>query len=194
MPVSGLFEPHTTRPRDPPRAQVRGAAPPSDERRTPIANWRVRGCRLAAAMRSPERRARRSFEGAQDRRICPRFRYRSARCCSFGKLALDFGFELALVGESHRHDRWERKCRGLPLRDEYRSGGKPDLRCEFRPGGRRRPRLRPPRAKLTRITFERRFDPGAAKPKADLATGDTLLGGQMMALAIDPKGSVKGCQ
>lgn len=50
------------------------------------------------------------------------------------------------------------------------------------------------KGELTRITFERRFDPGAAKPKADLATGDTLLGGQMMALAIDPKGSVKGCR
>jgi hypothetical protein len=50
------------------------------------------------------------------------------------------------------------------------------------------------KGELTRITFERRFDPGAARPKAGLATGDTLLGGQMMALAIDPHGSVKGCR
>ncbi len=47
---------------------------------------------------------------------------------------------------------------------------------------------------VTRITFERRFDPGTPPAKPDLQTGDTLLGGQMMALAIDPHGSVKGCK
>jgi hypothetical protein len=50
------------------------------------------------------------------------------------------------------------------------------------------------KGEVTRITFERRFDPGAAPPKVNLANGDTLLGGQMMALAIDPHGAVKGCQ
>ena len=46
----------------------------------------------------------------------------------------------------------------------------------------------------TRITFERRFSPGA-KPHMDaLQPGETLLGGQMLALAIDQKGSVKGCK
>ena len=47
---------------------------------------------------------------------------------------------------------------------------------------------------VTRITFERRFTPGAAPGKPNLETGDTLLGGEMMALAIDAKGSVKGCK
>lgn len=48
---------------------------------------------------------------------------------------------------------------------------------------------------LTRITFERRFVPGIAAP-ADMAMepGDTLLGKQVMALAIDGAGAVKGCK
>ena len=45
---------------------------------------------------------------------------------------------------------------------------------------------------VTRITFERRFSPGD-KPDMNLQAGETLLGGQMMALAIDGKGAVKGC-
>lgn len=45
----------------------------------------------------------------------------------------------------------------------------------------------------TKITFERRFNPGA-QPKTGLAPGETLLGGQMMSLAIDSRGSVKGCR
>lgn len=46
----------------------------------------------------------------------------------------------------------------------------------------------------TRITFERRFSPGA-KPDMDaLQPGETLLGGQMLALAIDGKGAVKDCK
>lgn len=47
---------------------------------------------------------------------------------------------------------------------------------------------------ITRITFERRYNPGAAPEKPKLQLGDTLLGGQMMALAIDAKGAVKGCR
>jgi hypothetical protein len=47
---------------------------------------------------------------------------------------------------------------------------------------------------VTRITFERRFNPGAEPVKPNLQTGDTLLGGQVMALAIDAKGSVKNCK
>lgn len=50
------------------------------------------------------------------------------------------------------------------------------------------------KGEITRITFERRFDPGVAPKKADLQTGDTLLGGQIMALAIDTRGAVKGCK
>jgi hypothetical protein len=50
------------------------------------------------------------------------------------------------------------------------------------------------KSEVTQITFERRFSPGAAPAKPQLATGDTLLGGQVMALAIVARGSVKGCR
>ena len=50
------------------------------------------------------------------------------------------------------------------------------------------------KGEVTKITFERRFDPGSAPSKPNLQTGDTLLGGQMMSLAIDPRGAVKGCR
>ena len=46
----------------------------------------------------------------------------------------------------------------------------------------------------TRITFERRFAPGAAPASNQLAVGDTLLGRQDLALAIDAHGQVKGCR
>lgn len=47
---------------------------------------------------------------------------------------------------------------------------------------------------LTRITFERRFYPGAKPATDQLAAGDTLLGRQDLALAIDARGEVKGCR
>jgi len=50
------------------------------------------------------------------------------------------------------------------------------------------------KGEVTRITFERRFTPGAPPAKANLETGDTLLGGEMMALAIDARGAVKDCK
>lgn len=50
------------------------------------------------------------------------------------------------------------------------------------------------KGEVTQITFERRFTPGTTPAKPDLKTGDTLLGGQMMALAIDSKGAVKDCK
>jgi hypothetical protein len=46
----------------------------------------------------------------------------------------------------------------------------------------------------TRITFERRFSPGAKPDLNSLKPGETLLGGQIMALAIDGRGSVKDCK
>ena len=47
----------------------------------------------------------------------------------------------------------------------------------------------------TRITFERRFVPGNGQPQSsELHPGDTLLGGQIMALAIDGGGKVNGCK
>lgn len=48
---------------------------------------------------------------------------------------------------------------------------------------------------FTRLTFERRFNPGAMAPQdAALQTGDTLLGRQVLSLAIDGAGKVKGCR
>lgn len=47
---------------------------------------------------------------------------------------------------------------------------------------------------FTRITFERRFTPGA-KPDLDkLQPGETMLGGRLMSLAIDAKGAVENCE
>ena len=48
---------------------------------------------------------------------------------------------------------------------------------------------------FTRLTFERRFNPGAMAPQdAVLQTGDTLLGRQVLSLAIDGAGKVQGCR
>ena len=47
---------------------------------------------------------------------------------------------------------------------------------------------------VTQITFERRFTPGAEPAKPNVSAGDTLLGGQVMALNIDKAGKVKGCK
>ena len=48
---------------------------------------------------------------------------------------------------------------------------------------------------FTKITFERRFAPGAKLPDVEaLHPGDTLIGGAIMALAIDGAGAVKGCE
>ena len=46
----------------------------------------------------------------------------------------------------------------------------------------------------TRITFERRFSPGAKPNMEALQPGEVLLGGQMLALAIDAKGAVTDCK
>jgi hypothetical protein len=46
----------------------------------------------------------------------------------------------------------------------------------------------------TKITIERRFTPGQKPDPGSLESGDTLLGGQVMALAIDGKGTVRACE
>lgn len=46
----------------------------------------------------------------------------------------------------------------------------------------------------TRITFERRFNPGTRPNMDALQPGEVLLGGQTLALAIDGKGAVKDCK
>ena len=46
---------------------------------------------------------------------------------------------------------------------------------------------------LTKITFERRFTPGAPPDVKKLQPGDKLLGGLMMVVAFDRNGGVQGC-
>ena len=46
----------------------------------------------------------------------------------------------------------------------------------------------------TSITFERRFTPGSTPQLESLKPGEQLLGGQVMALAIDARGAVKNCR
>ncbi len=46
----------------------------------------------------------------------------------------------------------------------------------------------------TKITIERRFSPGGQLDPFKLETGDTLLGGQVLALEIDGSGSVRSCE
>jgi hypothetical protein len=50
------------------------------------------------------------------------------------------------------------------------------------------------KGEYTRITFERRFSPGAKPEAAPLQPGDLLLGSQVMALGIDGQGAVKTCK
>ena len=46
----------------------------------------------------------------------------------------------------------------------------------------------------TKITIERRFTPAGAPHPVGLESGDTLLGGQVMAIAIDEAGTVRSCK
>ena len=50
------------------------------------------------------------------------------------------------------------------------------------------------KGEYTRITFERRFKPGAQPDTGDVQPGETLIGGQVMALGIDARGEVKTCK
>ena len=85
---------------------------------------------------------------------------------------------------------------GKPKSCSYESSLKPDktTSCEVS-GGAADAAATPGSSKdeVTRITFERRFNPGA-QPDSKVGAGDTLLGSQVMALAIDGAGAVKGCQ
>ena len=46
----------------------------------------------------------------------------------------------------------------------------------------------------TRVTIERRFTPGPRPDPVTLSSGDTMLGRQVLALAIDEAGKVSSCQ
>lgn len=45
-----------------------------------------------------------------------------------------------------------------------------------------------------KVTIERRFTPGSEPGPMGLESGDTLLGGKVMALAFDSNGAVRGCR
>jgi hypothetical protein len=52
----------------------------------------------------------------------------------------------------------------------------------------------PEKGQVTKVVFERRFEPGAVQPQeAELAAGEMLLGGQVLKLAIDGSGKVSKC-
>lgn len=45
----------------------------------------------------------------------------------------------------------------------------------------------------SKLTFERRFSPGARLDSGKLQPGDTLIGRQVMFLTFDAKGAISGC-
>jgi hypothetical protein len=47
---------------------------------------------------------------------------------------------------------------------------------------------------FSKLTFERRFSPGAKLDSGPLETGDKLLGQQVMFLTIDGEGSIQSCR
>jgi hypothetical protein len=79
---------------------------------------------------------------------------------------------------------------------QYESSLKPadSQQCDVSDAGAAKAGASGSKAELTKITFERRFTPGGEPASPKLQTGDTLLGGQVMALAIDARGQVKKCQ
>ena len=51
-----------------------------------------------------------------------------------------------------------------------------------------------PNGVVTKLSFERRFNPGARPEPGRLQPGDTLLGRQLIHLTIDGAGAVKSCR
>lgn len=52
----------------------------------------------------------------------------------------------------------------------------------------------PGNGSYTKISIERRFTPESEPARVELAAGDTFLGGQIIALAIDSSGTVQQCK
>src|SRR4051812_32549819 len=86
---------------------------------------------------------------------------------------------------------------GKPQSCSYQTSLKPEKATECEVAG-KAAGLAPDGAtskdEYTRITFERRFNPGVQPDGTKVEAGDTLLGSQVMALAIDGAGSVKACK
>ena len=67
--------------------------------------------------------------------------------------------------------------------------------CDVETDGKTLAEAGPDKGQLTKITFERRFDPGATAPdNPPLSGGETLLGGQVLKLAIDGTDKVASCR
>ncbi len=86
---------------------------------------------------------------------------------------------------------------GQPRGCEYRTSLQPDASkaCDVVGSAAGMSPAGASKEQITRLTFERRFRPavgGLAEDK--LPTGDTLLGSQVLALAIDASGAVAGCK
>ena len=105
----------------------------------------------------------------------------------------DTGLELSLVGEGDRHHGRQRQARRLPLRDQPQARRRPGLRRRLGTGLDGQQGLgvqgRGHEDHLRAALHAR-----ARRRRSPTAAGDTLLGGQIMALAIDGRGAVKGCK
>lgn len=80
---------------------------------------------------------------------------------------------------------------------EYRTSQQPEARkaCDVVGGAAGMSQAGASKEQITRLTFERRFRPANGGVAEDSQpSGDTLLGSQVLALAIDAKGAVAGCK
>lgn len=95
---------------------------------------------------------------------------------------------------------WEKITMTLDAKGAERSCSYETSLAPAEDGGCKSPPAKPqlgidaPNGVYTKLTFERRFSPGAQPDLGNLQPGDTLLGGQVIALSIDGTGSVKACK
>jgi len=66
--------------------------------------------------------------------------------------------------------------------------------CETEDSGASGKTAKTPNGVVTKVTFERRFNPGERPEPGRLQPGDTLLGRQLIHLTIDGSGAVKSCR
>jgi hypothetical protein len=66
--------------------------------------------------------------------------------------------------------------------------------CETDDSGLPSKTAKTPNGVVTKVTFERRFNPGERPEPGRLQAGDTLLGRQLIHLTIDGSGAVKSCK
>ena len=105
----------------------------------------------------------------------------------------DIASELALVGEGHRHDLRRRQAASRAGLNRVSSRMRLSLAMSSAA------RLPRPHRRAQRINIPESLSSGASSralsPTAgNVQPGETLLGGQVMALAIDPRGEVKNCK